>query len=204
MNETGVRAGNIGAVVLAAGESRRMGRPKMLLPFRGTTIIEQVLKNIREAGIEKITVVIGAEKEKLSQMLQNTSVSLCINNNYREGMLSSVICGIMSLPENTEGILVFPGDQPLIAPATISKLVEHFKAGEGSILIPVYKGSRGHPLLFDAIYRPEIGKLSPAEGLRSLSAAHPGDVREIETDDPGILKDFDTCDDYLKETNQIS
>lgn len=195
---------NIWAVVLAAGESRRMGTPKMLLPLRGKAMVEQVIMNIRNAGIKNILAVIGAEKEKLPMLLQKLSVNFCLNNNYREGMLSSVTCGLRNLPEEVQSIMIFPGDQPLISPVTISRLTEaYFTCGKG-ILIPVYDNKRGHPLLFDAGYRKEIESLDTSESLRSLSSAHPDDVAEIETDDPGILKDFDTYDEYLKEVNQIS
>lgn len=194
----------IWAVVLAAGESRRMGTPKMLLPFRGKAMAEQVIINIRDAGIKNILAVIGAEKEKLPMLLQKLSVNFCLNNNFTEGMLSSVICGIKNLPQDTRAVMIFPGDQPFILPATISRVIEaYYSCGKG-IVIPLYKNKRGHPLLFDAGYREEIESLDTSEGLRSLSSAHPADVAEIETNDPGILKDFDTYEEYLKEINQIS
>lgn len=194
----------IWAVVLAAGESRRMGTPKMLLPFRGTTMAEQVIMNIRNAGIINILAVLGAEKEKLPPLFQKLSVNFCLNINYREGMLSSVICGLRNLPHDAGAVMIFPGDQPLISPSTIRRLTEaYFSCGKG-ILIPLYDNKRGHPLLLDAKYREEIESLDASEGLRSLSTVHSDDVAEIETDDPGILKDFDTYDEYLREINQIS
>ncbi|HLN54649.1 MAG TPA: nucleotidyltransferase family protein [Bacteroidales bacterium] len=201
---TGETAGRISAIVLAAGESRRMGRPKMLLPFREKTMIEQVIAGIRSAGIEKILVVIGAEKEKLSLLLQKISVNFCENINYREGMLSSVMCGVRNLPQETAAMLVFPGDQPLIKPSTTTKVIEKYISSGNGIVIPVYRGRRGHPLLVDRKYFQEIMMLDPSEGLRSLASSHQDDLVEIETDDPGILKDFDTYDEYLDEINQIS
>lgn len=201
---TGETAGKISAIVLAAGESRRMGRPKMLLPFRGITMIEQVIKGIRSAGIEKILVVIGAEKEKLSLLLQKISVNFCENNNYREGMLSSVMCGVRNLPQETAAMLVFPGDEPLINPSTTTKVIETYISSGKGIVIPVYQGKRGHPLLVDSKYFQEILMLDSSVGLRSLASSHQDDLVEIETDDPGILKDFDTYDEYLDEINQIS
>lgn len=191
-------------VVLAAGESRRMGQPKMLLPFRGKPMIEHIIENIRTAGLEDIIVVIGAEKEKLPVLLQKLSVNFCVNNEYRQGMLSSVICGIMNLPENVSAMLIFPGDQPLISPDTIAAVVKRSISTDKGIIIPVFKNRRGHPVLIDAKYRSAILNLNPEEGLRSLAASHPEDVCEIETDDPGILKDFDTYEEYLNEINQIS
>jgi len=119
-------------------------------------------------------------------------------------MLSSVICGIRNLPEDVSSILVFPGDQPLISHATISGIIKKSLSSDKGIFIPVYKSRRGHPVLIDAKYKSEIMRLDPDEGLRSLSASHSGDVCEIDTMDPGILKDFDTYEEYLNEINQIS
>lgn len=194
----------IWAVVLAGGESRRMGTPKMLLPFRGMTMIEKTIATIREAGVGNIMVVLGAETEKLPLLLQKLSVYYCINFNHHEGMLSSVVCGINNLPEAIEAVIVCPGDQPLINPSTISNMINLFASSDKGIFIPVYEGKRGHPLMFDAKYRNEINFLEPEKGLRSLISSHPEDVYEIVTSDPGILKDFDTYDDYLSELNQIS
>lgn len=195
---------DIWAIVLAAGESARMGRPKMLLPFGDMTMIEHVISNIRKAGIENINVVIGAEKEKLSLLLEKLFVNFCINNNYREGMLSSVICGIRNLPENMGATLVFPGDQPFISPSTITRLVESYRSSSSGILIPVFKDRRGHPILIDHKFRQQIEMLDRNEGLRALSSLYPHEVSEVETGDPGILRDFDTYEEYIREINKIS
>ncbi|HEX2970541.1 MAG TPA: nucleotidyltransferase family protein [Bacteroidales bacterium] len=195
---------NIAAIILAAGESKRMGRPKMLLPFRGRTIIETVVKNIKDSGIENILAVTGAEREITANLLNQNSVNFCINNNYREGMLSSVICGIRNISGDPEAIFIFPGDQPLISPVTIKSMISNYRTSEFGIFIPVFKGRRGHPLLIDRHYMMEVEKLNTEEGLRALAIMHPDDVSEVETNDPGILKDFDTYDDYLREINQIS
>ena len=199
-----IAADSIIPVVLAAGESRRMGQPKMLLPFMGKTMIEHVIENIRKAGLSNITVVIGAEKEKLTVLLEKLSVNFCINNEYRQGMLSSVICGIRHLPENVSAMLIFPGDQPLISPETIANILKRSQSSDKGIIIPVYKKKRGHPVLIDSKYKSAILKLNPEKGLRSLAESYPEDVGEIETDDPGILKDFDTYEEYLNEINQKS
>lgn len=199
-----MKNGNIWALILAAGESSRMGKPKMLLPFRGSTIIGTLITGIRNAGIENILAVIGAERENLPLLLQKFSVNFCFNNNYREGMLSSVKCGVKNLPADTGAIMVFPGDQPLIAPRTIQTIVKEYQSCNFGILMPSYNGRRGHPLLIDSRYLDEIETLDPDKGLRSLSALHPDDVFEIQVSDPGILKDFDTYEDYLNEINQKS
>jgi molybdenum cofactor cytidylyltransferase len=191
------------AIILAAGESKRMGFPKMLLPFNGITMLENVIGNINGSDIENVLVVIGAEKETLTELLRKTSVKYCFNDNYKEGMLSSVKCGIRNLPSDIDAVLVFQGDQPFISPKVVNRMIERYRSTGKGIVIPVYKRKRGHPLLLDSKYRNEIEMLDNREGLRSLSYRFSADVLEVETDDPGILRDFDTYDEYKKELNQI-
>jgi molybdenum cofactor cytidylyltransferase len=117
-------------------------------------------------------------------------------------MLSSVQCGFKNLPLDIEAVLVFQGDQPFISPAVINSVIGAYRSTGRGIVIPVYKGKRGHPLLLDIKYRDQIDNLDPDEGLRSITRIYSGDINEVETDEPGILRDFDTYDDYKKEFNQ--
>jgi molybdenum cofactor cytidylyltransferase len=195
--------GGLWAIILAAGESKRMGFPKMLLPFNGITMLEHVIGNIKSSDIENILVVLGAEKETLTELLSKTSVKYCFNDNYKEGMLSSVKCGFRNLPSDFKAVLVFQGDQPFIFPKVVNSVIDGYRSSGKGIVVPVYKRKRGHPLLVDEKYRNEIEMLDNHEGLRSLSYMFSEDVLEVETDDPGILRDFDTYDEYIKEVNQI-
>jgi molybdenum cofactor cytidylyltransferase len=193
---------NLWAVVLAGGESRRMGTPKMLLPFGDSTMLEKTIGNIENAGIRNILVVLGAEKERIEVLLKAGNVSSCFNDRYKDGMLSSVICGVENIPDKAEAVLVFQGDEPLIRPSSIKNVIEGYRSSGGGLVVPVYKNRRGHPLLIDKKYLGEISRLDPGKGLRSLTEIHHDEVIEVETDDPGILKDFDTFEEYSKEINQ--
>ena len=195
--------GGLWAIILAAGESRRMGFPKMLLLFNGITMLENVIGNIKGSVVDHTLVVLGAEKEALTELVSKSSVKYCFNDNYKQGMLSSVKCGFRNLPPDFEAVLVFQGDQPFISPKVINRVIEGYRSSGKGIVIPVYNGKRGHPLLVDQKYREEIERLDDKEGLRSLSHKFSEDVLEVETDEPGILKDFDTYDEYKKELNQI-
>ena len=194
--------GGIWSIILAAGESKRMGFPKMLLEFNGKTMIENVLDHVAASESDGILVVLGAGREELIDLVRKYDVKYCYNENYREGMLSSVKCGFKNLPSDTDAALVFQGDQPFIGPEVINKVIRAYRLSGKGIVIPAFNGKRGHPLLLDSKYRDEIDKLDPAEGLRSLTYLISDDVLEVETDDPGILRDFDTYDDYRKEINQ--
>jgi molybdenum cofactor cytidylyltransferase len=196
--------GVIWSIILAAGESKRMGFPKMLLTFRGKTILENVINTVTSISVNNTLVVLGAEKEKLMHLLRNSKVKHCYNDNYREGMLSSVKCGFRNLPPDFDAVLIFQGDQPFISSETINVVIEAYRSSEKGIVIPVYDKKRGHPLLLDKKYRDLIYKLNSREGLRSLSYQFPDDVLEVKTSDPGILRDIDTIEDFTRETNQIN
>jgi len=194
----------IWAIILAAGESRRMGFPKMLLAFEGKTMIENVISNVHESKVNRIMVVLGAVREPLVQVIEKSDVRYCYNDNFKDGMLSSVICGFRNLPSDYNAVMVFQGDQPLIKPAAINTVIEAYLSSGKGIVIPVHKKRRGHPILIDWKYRNEVEYLSPARGLRSLAQKFSDDVLEIETEETGILRDFDTYDEYRKEINQIN
>ena len=117
-------------------------------------------------------------------------------------MFSSVICGLKSLPDDLEAVIIFQGDQPMIQPHTVNAIIAAYKESGKGIVIPVFSKKRGHPLLIDGKYRSEIEKLNPDEGLRSLASRFHNDVLEVNVESPEILRDIDTQEDYLNEINQ--
>jgi molybdenum cofactor cytidylyltransferase len=118
-------------------------------------------------------------------------------------MLSSVKCGFRNLPSDYSAVLVFQGDQPFITPETINAVIKAYLFSGKGLVIPTYQNKRGHPLLIDIKYRGEIEKLSNSKGLRSLADKFSDDVLEVDADDSGILRDFDTFEEYEMEINQI-
>lgn len=179
-----------------------MGFPKMLLKFGEKTMIENVIDHVAESDSDGILVVLGAGREDLIDLVGRYDVKYCYNENYSEGMLSSVQCGFMNLPLDIDGVMVFQGDQPFISPSVINSVIKAYRSSDKGIIIPVCNGKRGHPLLLDWKYRDKIFSLDANEGLRSITYMHSDDVLEVESDDAGILRDFDTYDDYEKEFNQ--
>lgn len=190
------------AIILAGGESKRMKAPKMLLPFKGKTIIEKVIENVTASDVHKTIVVLGAGREAIIKVINGLPVTIKYNENYKNGMFSSVICGLMSLPDDLEAVLIFQGDQPMIQPLTVNAVIAAYRESAKGIVIPVFSKKRGHPLLFDGKYRSEIEKLNPDEGLRSLATKFYNDVLEVNVESPEILRDIDTKEDYLNEINQ--
>ena len=193
--------GNSWAVILAAGSSRRMGSEKLLLPFGQNTLIGTVIDNVLNSSVENVMVVLGANQEKVRDAIGNLPVRFCYNKEHEKGMLSSIICGIRDLPQEAVAALIFLGDQPGIPPAVTNKVIDAYMEELVGIVIPVHNHRRGHPLLVDMKYRKEIEQLDLEEGLRSLRHHFPDDVLEVEVDEPGILVDIDTREDYKNATN---
>lgn len=194
---------HIWAIVLAAGESRRMGTPKMLLPYNDLTIIEQVIRNLMDSNVDRVVVVVGANREEIMKVTRRYDVFHCYNEDYRSGMLSSVKCGFYSLPEGCLAALIMPGDQPMTGPGEINRVISAFAESEKGLVMPAFEGKRGHPLIVDVKYMDEILSLNEGEGLRALAIRHPDDVLESETDDPSVLRDIDTREDYINEISNI-
>ena len=189
------------ALILAAGSSRRMGSQKLLLPYGQSTIIETVIDNVLNSSIDHVMVVLGANQEEIQDTLEHKPVQFCHNRKHEQGMLSSVICGIRALPPDAVTALIYLGDQPGIHPAVTNTVIEAYSEELFGIVIPVHMHRRGHPLLVDMKYRKEIEKLDLEAGLRSLRHHFPEDVLEVEVDEPGILVDIDTREDYKNATN---
>ena len=187
------------AIVLAAGESRRMGTPKLLLPFGDKTIIEHIVDNIQQSKADKILVVLGSHREEIRNKLADRPVITAVNQNYKEGMLSSIQAGFESLPSESTAVLINLGDQPLIPHTVLDLLIDAYDHTHKGIILPVLQKQRGHPILIDMKYRKEVLNLSPDIGLRALVHNHPEDVYEVDVDTPHILKDIDKPEDYARE-----
>jgi molybdenum cofactor cytidylyltransferase len=187
------------ALVLGAGESKRMGKPKLLLPFGDKTIIEHILDNISQSKAGKILLVLGSHREEILIKIGGRPVETVINYRYREGMLSSIQTGFEALPQDSSAALVCLGDQPFIPFSVFDTLIETYERTKKGIVLPVYQKKRGHPILIDMKHRQEILDLSPKIGLRALVHNHPQDVQEVAVETPQILKDIDYPEDYQSQ-----
>ena len=193
----------IWAIILAAGASTRMHRQKLLLPYRDKTIVETVIDNAMCLVDKNIVVVVGANKEEIISQIGNRPVNYCVNKNFMDGMLSSVICGFKALPKDADAAMIFLGDQPQIPKNAAQKVIEAWQRNEKGIVIPTFNGRRGHPVLFETNYRSKIEKLNPEEGLRSLSRKFKEDVLEVDCNISEILRDIDTPEEYNLEINKL-
>lgn len=188
----------ISAIVLAAGQSKRMGKTKQLLTLGNKTLIEHVVDNVLASRVAETVVVIGHDANAIKGVLKNRPVKLALNQNYLEGMGTSVRAAMDQVSPAAQGVLIVLGDQPGITGGVIDQVVSNFSEGKGSIIVPVHKGRRGNPVLFDIKYKSELIKLSGDVGAREVVIAHPDDVYEVDVGSEGILEDIDTEQDYKR------
>jgi len=189
----------ISSIILAAGESRRMGDLKQLLPFGEKTVIETVLDKFLQVEFHEIIVVLGYCAEEIHAKLGKYPIKVVVNEKYGDGMLSSVQCGIEYSDELTEAFMIGLCDQPFIEPYIISTLIDHFNTKGKGIILPDYNGKRGHPIIIHSKYRGEIFELDHNIGLRQLIHSHEDDISIVEFDSNIIVRDMDFPEDYKRE-----
>ncbi len=191
----------VGAIILAAGQSSRMGQPKVLLPWSdGKPIIEHIVQQLILAKIDDIVVVTGFYADEVRAAVQKYEVRFAHNRAHKTGeMLSSLKTGLKALPENVAAAMVVLGDQPRIQPKVIYRVLKAYSDGLGHIIAPSYEKRRGHPILIARRYWQEILEL-PADGApRDVINAHPDVVHHVNVDTDSILRDVDTPEDYRQE-----
>jgi molybdenum cofactor cytidylyltransferase len=188
----------IAALILAAGESSRMKMVKPLLPMEGQTIIERVIGLFQMIGIADILVVLGYAADQMIPVLNKHGVSYVINKDYRRGMFSSVRIGVEHLREGCGAFFILPADMPFVRVETLQKLVCSFQETGKAVYRPYYRGRRGHPPLISAALIPAVLAFNDPGGLRALLVAYKEHCVDVACDDPGILIDLDTPEDYQK------
>ena len=186
----------ISAIILAAGESKRMGQPKQLLPFRGSTLLGQIMENLLQSQAAEIIVVLGYQAEKIIPQIAREPVKIVVNPDFEQGMSSSIKCGLSHISEAADGVMIVLGDQPLIEKETIDLLIERHRQSERGIILPVYKGIRGHPVIFKMKYKDELLRLTGDIGGRQIIERHPSDVLEVEVDYESVVISIDAESDY--------
>ena len=180
---------DVAAILLAAGQSRRMGAFKPLLPFGDKTVIESCIDYLREGGIKNIVVVLGHRADEI----RVENVTIAINPDPNSEMGASIAAGIQALPEPTEAVLIALVDHPAVPANVVSKLIEEWQNG-ARIVIPTWQNRGGHPVLVDLSLRNELLNLDQTGGLRALFQKHT--AKRLPVDSPFVARDMDTWDDY--------
>ena len=178
----------LAAAILAAGESKRMGQPKALVPFQGSTFVEHLIAATRHPRVGITRVVLGAGAEAIRANLKVEPAWIVVNADWPTGQLSSIHAAIRSLPAGaTEGILVCPVDHPLVSAHLVAALIAAFDAGGKLIVLPKHNGRRGHPVLFGAGVYEELLTAPVAVGARQVVWNNAAEVIEVETKEEGVI-----------------
>ena len=183
------------AVILAAGESTRMGRPKLLLPWKNTTVLGQTIRNVQDSEVFDSLVVTGAEAEAIARVAGEIGVPALFNEQYAAAeMLSSLQTAVSQLPEEIDAVLVVLGDQPLVSAEIINQILIAYWQGRGEIIAPQYRSRRGNPVLIGRRYFKDLLALPPGSAPRDLLRKYP--VYHVEVTSQSILLDIDEPADY--------
>jgi|SRR5690554_701409 molybdenum cofactor cytidylyltransferase len=186
------------AIVLAAGQSTRMGEEnKLLLPFRNKTILETVVDTLLSVPVEEIVIVTGFEDRQIRDVLASYHVRVAYNPEFAAGMSTSIRRGILAIGPEVDGYMICLADMPGIKASTIKRLLDVFSVQkEPSIVVPTIDGHRGHPVIFHRAFRNQLLQLHGDTGAREVILNHPEAVVEVTVDDEGIFQDIDTRINY--------
>jgi len=189
----------IAGLILAAGESTRMGSDKALLVYHGRTFLETIVGNLREAGIKDIAVVLGHHAEEIRRAVNLAGVRVVINRSFREGQTSSLQAGLIALRDiPLEGVVLCLVDHPAVPASVITQLCDRGKLHSSFIAIPTFRGQHGHPVVISRALFPELLALGREEGANVVIRKYRAATRFVEVNDPSILLDIDDRKAYLR------
>ncbi len=183
----------IAGILLAAGESTRMGQPKALLPWRGTTLLQSQLGELLSAGLSPLIVVLGHRADELRALLP-PGVQAVVNERFAEGKSTSIVAGVRALPPDADAALIVAVDQPTDA-SILRRLMAAYQPG--AIAVPSIHHRRGHPTLFAAGLFPELLAITEErEGLREVMTRHEGDIQYVNVDSEIVRANLNSPADY--------
>ncbi len=186
---------HVAAILLAAGQSRRMGAFKPLLPFGNKSVIECCIDYLQQGGVETIVVVLGHRADEVRRHLAEREIIFAVNGDPNSEMGASIAAGVSQLPSSCRAVLIALSDHPAVPAAVVSRLIETWRNG-ARLIIPTWQERGGHPVLVDLGFRSELLDLSSTGGLRALFETHKNEVERMPVDSPFIARDMDTWDDY--------
>lgn len=187
----------ISAILLAAGQSKRMGTNKLLLDIGGQALVERVVKVLLRSKVDSVIVVAGFEWKRVRQRLWTKGVRVVYNRQYREGMAASIREGLRHIDQGSHGVLIVLADHPFITSDTIDQLIDAYRGSQKGIVCPTYQGKRGHPVIFNLErYGKALSQLKGDIGGRAVIEAHRDDLLEFAIDSPGVIRDIDVWEDY--------
>jgi molybdenum cofactor cytidylyltransferase len=188
--------------VLAAGLSSRMGKPKQTLRLEGGLMLEKVLIALGHTQVDRVVVVLGAQASELRSHVKFGKVEVVVNPRFREGMSGSIKLGLATVEGEADAAIIVLGDQPFVSPGTIDRLIDEYRSSKASVVVPVYHGTRGNPVLFDKSLFPQIKKIIGDAGAKSVVAENEEKLVQLVVEDKGILIDIDTPSEYSEAVSE--
>jgi len=191
------------AVIAAAGKSERMGRPKLILPLRDRLVIEHVFDALLQSEIDQSVVVVPPGDELVPELARTRNIAVLRLTEPTSDMRATVVQGLdfvtsASVPNLPDAFLLVLGDQPSISSRVIGAILDMFRRTRQSIIVPTYRGKRGHPVLFSWSQVAAIHALPRNRGINYLLHQAGAGVAECPIDDPGVVQDLDTPQDYAR------
>jgi CTP:molybdopterin cytidylyltransferase MocA len=184
----------LAAVILSGGASRRMGSPKALIPYQGRSFLEHLLQVTAHREVGARRVVLGADARAIAETVALGPDEIVVNEDWEKGQLSSIQAALLSLPSGTDGILLCLIDHPLVSHELVSDLIERFYSSGKPIVVPVYKGRRGHPVIFGTTLYEELLAAPLETGARAVVWAHSGEISEVGTAEEGCVLNLNDPD----------
>ena len=190
----------LAAVILSGGESRRMGSPKALIPFRGRTFLQHLLDLARHPKVGRILVVLGPHADQIRKEVPLETVDVVINKDWQQGQLSSIQAALRNLAEGeaTDGMMLFLVDHPFISTVLVDRLVNEFYRSGKPLVLPVFGGKRGHPVIFARWLYQELLEAPLDKGARTVVWAHGDEVREVPTEQEGVVLNLNDPETFRK------
>jgi molybdenum cofactor cytidylyltransferase len=189
-------------VILAAGDSSRMGFPKALLPLGPDAFLTRILKTLEEIPLPAVLVILGRDAHRIGPRLASHHVRVLINHHPELGQFSSMRMALENLPPQCSGCLVWPVDQPLVSAAFVHELIRLFRNSEASLALPACVGKAGHPTIFGKALIAELLAAPPGANPKAIVARHKKSAIWLPTDEKGTVEDCDTPEDYLRLTGE--
>ncbi len=186
----------VAAVIPAAGRSFRMGMPKALLDAGGSSFLARVMGSLRHGGAGPLLVVVADPTGPIAEEARRHGGQIVLNPHPSRGPISSLQSGIGALPPEVAAILLCPVDHPLFEPDTVRALIQDFLRTRPPLLVPLFRGRRGHPVLFSRKIFPDLLEDNLPEGARTVVRRYLRDGLQLSVDDPGVLANIDTPEDY--------
>jgi molybdenum cofactor cytidylyltransferase len=188
----------VAAVIPAAGRSSRMGSPKALMDAGGSSFLSRILGTLRDGAAAPLLVVVADETGPIAEEARKHGGEIVLNPDPSGGPISSLQEGLRAVPPEALALLFCPVDHPLFAPTTVQALIRDFLRARPPLLVPVFRGRRGHPVLFGREIFPKLMEEGLPEGARTVVHRYLHDRLQVHVDDPGILIDIDTPEDYWR------